>query len=460
VLHEFDAGCLQLRTLDLAGRQIAAEILATLVQVFQFAGILRRLVEADLVDRLVGHAQTEAIAELDEILGLDFLRLMRDVFAFTGIAQAIALDGVSQDNGRLTAMLDRRFVGRVHLHRIVSAAFELGQLIVGEILDQFEQFGILAEEVFADISTALDRVLLELAIDDLAHALHEQAGLIAFQQRIPIAAPDDLDAIPARAAEGGFQFLNNFAIATHRTIETLQIAVDDPNEVVEFLARGQRDGTQRLRLIAFAVAEEGPDFLPRRFHQATVFEILTEARLIDAHDRPKPYRYGGELPEGRHQPRMRIRRQSAAVLQFPAKIVQLRFAQPALKESARVKAGRGVPLEIHQIRPLVVVRPLEEVVETDFIEGGRRGKGGDVSADAVGFLVGVNDHSHRVPANQAFDASFQFAVAGKERLARERDGVDVGSVGGEGDFDAAANGLVFKLAEQKLSALFAAGLQD
>ena len=35
----------------------------------------------------------------------------------------------------------------------------------------------------------------------------------------------------------------------------------DEDQVVELLARGQRDGAQRLRLVAFAVAQEGPDLL-------------------------------------------------------------------------------------------------------------------------------------------------------------------------------------------------------
>ncbi len=119
-----------------------------------------------------------------------------------------------------------------------------------------------------------------------------------------------------------------------------------------------------------------------------------------------------------------------------------------------------MPLEIYQVRPLGVVRPLEEVIETDLVERGRGGEGGDVAADGRVFLVGVDDHRHRVPADQALDAPFQLAVAGEQRLSREGDGVDVGRVGGERDFDAAANGLVFELTEQELRPFFAAGLHD
>jgi hypothetical protein len=40
-----------------------------------------------------------------------------------------------------------------------------------------------------------------LAVDDLAHAFDEEAVAILGQQRVPLAAPDDLDDIPARAAD-------------------------------------------------------------------------------------------------------------------------------------------------------------------------------------------------------------------------------------------------------------------
>jgi hypothetical protein len=60
------------------------------------------------------------------------------------------------------------------------------------------------------------------------------------QQRIPVAAPEHLDDVPAGAAEGGFQFLDDLAVAAHRAVEALQVAVDDEDQVVELLARPAR----------------------------------------------------------------------------------------------------------------------------------------------------------------------------------------------------------------------------
>ena len=53
------------------------------------------------------------------------------------------------------------------------------------------------------------------------------------------AAPDHLDHVPAGAAEIGFQLLDDLAVAAHRAVEALQVAVDDEDQVVEPLARRQ-----------------------------------------------------------------------------------------------------------------------------------------------------------------------------------------------------------------------------
>ena len=98
-----------------------------------------------------------------------------------------------------------------------------------------------------------------LAVDDLAHAADEQAVRVVGQKRVPIATPKDLDHVPAGAAERAFQLLHDLAVAADRAVQPLQVAVDDEDQVVQTLAGGQRDRAQRLRLVALAVAEEGPD---------------------------------------------------------------------------------------------------------------------------------------------------------------------------------------------------------
>src|SRR4051812_44613942 len=105
------------------------------------------------------------------------------------------------------------------------------------MLHHVEQPRIDAPEVFADVRARLYGVFLILAVDHLAHPLHEQTVAILGEERVPLAAPDHLDHIPARSAEGGLELLDDLAVASDRTIEALEVAVDDEDQVVELLAR-------------------------------------------------------------------------------------------------------------------------------------------------------------------------------------------------------------------------------
>ena len=188
---------------------------------------------------------------------------MGDVLAFAGFAEPVALDRPGQDDRRRALVLDGGLVGVVDLDRIVPAQGHLLELIVRQVLDHVEQPRIDAPEVLADVGARLDGVLLVLAVDDLAHPLHEQPVAILGEQRIPLAAPDHLDDVPAGAAERRFELLDDLAVAAHRTVEALQVAVDDEDQVVELFARRQRDRAERFRLVGLAVAEKRPDLRVR-----------------------------------------------------------------------------------------------------------------------------------------------------------------------------------------------------
>src|SRR3546814_15262015 len=45
--------------------------------------------------------------------------------------------------------------------------------------------------------------------------------------------------------------------------------------------------------------------------------------------------------------------------------------------------------------------------------------------------VGIDDHRHRIPANDRADAPFDLVVSWRARLEMRRNRVDVGGVGGE-----------------------------
>src|SRR5205823_10881621 len=116
-----------------------------------------------------------------------------------------------------------------------------------------------AEEVFPDVGATLDGVLLVLAVDGGVHLVEEDAIHVAGQELVPLRAPDDLDDVPPAAPEHGLELLDDLAVAAHGAVETLQVAVDDEDEVVEPLPRGDGEGAEALGLVALAVPDEAPD---------------------------------------------------------------------------------------------------------------------------------------------------------------------------------------------------------
>src|SRR5207253_7353633 len=146
---------------------------------------------------------------------------------------------------------------------------------------EFEQLGVFAEEVLPQIGAVLGLIGLEVAVDALFHPPLQQSTVIASKELVPVAAPDDFDHVPSRALEDALQFVDNASVAAHRAIQALQIAVDYEDQVLQLLARTQRDRAQRLDLIHLAVAQEGPDLTVGPLDQLSVLQVAHEARLID-----------------------------------------------------------------------------------------------------------------------------------------------------------------------------------
>jgi hypothetical protein len=165
---------------------------------------------------------------------------------------------------------------------------------------------VLAEELLPHVSAVACLVDLVLPIDGLLHQAPQFARVVFGQQRIPARAPDDLDDVPPGTTEGRLEFLDDLAVAPDGSVQALQVAVDDEYEVVEAFSNRHRDGAHGLRFVHLAVAEERPYLAVARLHQAAVFHVAHETRLVDGHHRAEAHGHGRELPEIRHQPRVRI----------------------------------------------------------------------------------------------------------------------------------------------------------
>ena len=135
--------------------------------------------------------------------------------------------------------------------------------------------------------------------------------------------------------------------------------------------------------------------------------VAVEPGLVNGHDRPQSHRHGRELPELRHQVRMRIRRQPAALGQFLPEMVQMPLVQAPFQIGPRIDARRGVTLEVNHVRRPLRRAAAEEMVEAHLVKRGAGGIGGNVPAHAGVTAVGVDHHGHGVPANVALDAALE-----------------------------------------------------
>ena len=388
------------------------------------------MVVRGVLELLVRDRQLEPVAE-DLQLGLgELLGLVRDVAGLDARAEGPALDGLDEDRRGRAGVLDRGLVGGIDLAVVVAAPAQLGQVVVGQVLDELAQARIGPEEVLADVGAAGDRVLLELAVERVVHLLDEHAVDVTGEQVVPLPRPDDLDDVPAGAAERGFELLDDLAVAAHRAVEALQVAVHDERQVVEALACSDVERTERFGLIGLAVADERPDARPARVEDAAVLEVAVEPGLVDRADRAEAHGNRRVLPEVGHQPGMRVRAQPGLAGDGLApEVVELVLAEPSLEERTRVDARRRVALVEDLVARLAFVLAPEEVVEADFVQAGGRRVRREVPADAGEAAVRAEHHRRRVPADQPADSPLDRLVAREERLLLGADRVDVAGLG-------------------------------
>ncbi len=410
-----------------AARQVAAEGGPPLPHVLDLVRLLAGVIvrRQFCLERGVGDLQVEPVAEVLQLGDGKLLHLVGGVAGLEVRTERPALDRVRQNHSWLADVLLRGLERRVDLAVVVPATGQAAQLVVGQMRDHRAQPRVGAEEVLPDVGTGLDGVGLGLAVRGGVHLVDQHAVGVLGQQRVPVAAPDHLDNVPAGAAELRLEFLDDLAVAPDRAVQPLQVAVDHEGKVVEFLPGGHADRAEHLGLVGLAVAEEPPDMRAAGVPDLPGQQVPVEPGLIDRVDGAKPHRHGREFPEVRHQPGVRIGGEAAArVRQFLAKPVELIFCQAALQEGPGVDAGSRVTLDENLVARLVILAA-EEMVEADLVEAGRRGVGGDVPADPEARPVGPRHHDGGVPANVGADPPLGVLVTGEPRLPLGRDGVDV-----------------------------------
>ncbi len=272
------------------------------------------------VGNLVGKVQP--VAQCPELNLGHLLDLVGGVAGLDLRSERPALDGLGQDHRGRALVLHRRLVGRVELVVVVPPSGQGLQLGVGEVLHHVPQSRVRSEEMLPDERPRLGRVLLVVAVQAGGHLVDQHAVGVPGQQLVPAPAPDHLDDVPPCAPERGFQLLDDLAVPPDRAVQALEVAVDHEGQVVETLACRQGKGSERLGLVHLAVADEAPNPGRRGVREAPMQQVAVESSLVDGTDRPEAHRHGGELPELRHRPRVRVGRQPRPA-HLHAEVVQL-----------------------------------------------------------------------------------------------------------------------------------------
>ena len=171
----------------------------------------------------------------------------------------------------------------------MPTAVQSRNVSIGHVLDHLQQFRVLAEKFLPCVPTGSTLVVLVFTINRFVHPLLQQTQLILLKQGVPHPPPNNFDHIPASAAEYAFKLLDDLAVTSNRTIQALQIAVNDENEIVQLLSPRQRDRALRLRLIHFSISGETPDLSILHLGKPPAIQVLHNVRLINRLERPQPH---------------------------------------------------------------------------------------------------------------------------------------------------------------------------
>ena len=210
-----------------------------LAQVLHLRAVFVRLVKVDIAGLLVGKGQIKAVAKADQVVFGKLLLRMRGHLALPGTAHAVTFFGVRQNHYRLACVRRSSGISGMYFHQVVAAALEPVDLLVGHALGQAGEFRVLTKKGVTVKAPVFGGKSLHLAIDRAGKGFGQCAGGVAGKQAIPVAAPHQFDDMPASAGKQFFQLIDDAAIAAHRAIEALQIAVHHPHQVVQIFAGSQ-----------------------------------------------------------------------------------------------------------------------------------------------------------------------------------------------------------------------------
>ncbi len=448
----------QLKLLAPGGNQ-PTQLFSPLHHIAHFRAVRCWPVIRHILEFGIRYGNAEAVAECFQAVEIELLQRVGLVVGLARLACAVTFDGHRQNHCGALVLRDGLGIGCIEFVGIVTAAIEVHDVFVRQVLNQFQGFRVLAEEMLPGVGATVIFVVLQLAIADLVHALLQQPAVVFLQQRIPLAPPDHLEHIPARTAEYALQLLNDLAVAAHRPVQPLQVAVDHKNEIAEALPPGHGNSAQRLRLVALTIAEETPHVAIAMIDKPAALLVLHHVGLVDGLNGAQPHGHRGELPIIGHQPGVGVGGQAVAI-DLATEVIQLLLCQPAFQIGAGVHAGGTVSLVEHKITGMPALVAAEEVVETHIVQGSAGGKRGNVTTQPLVVVICAHHHGQCIPAHQGPDTTLHEQIARHQLLVARCDGVAEGRGNCSRQAHAGLGGVLGKLDKQLSGALRPAVLAD
>ena len=182
-------------------RQVAAQGLAPLVQVLHLRGVIGRFIERQFGEFAVGNRDIEAVAKGPDVVVGQLLGLVHIILALATFSHTKTFDGFDQQDRRLAFVVHGLVVRGVDFLGVVAATAQLKNFCVAHVLHHLGGAGVLAEEVFAHIRAIVGLHGLVVAVHRVHHDFTQSTVFVARQQRVPAAAPNQLDDIPAGTPE-------------------------------------------------------------------------------------------------------------------------------------------------------------------------------------------------------------------------------------------------------------------
>ncbi|XPE38080.1 hypothetical protein ACNKHS_00795 [Shigella flexneri] len=115
---------------------------------------------------------------------------------------------------------------------------------------------------------------LVVAVNGFVHQLDQFTAGIFTQQFIPNGYPHHFDHIPASTFEDAFQFVDDVAVTGDRAVKTLQVTVDNEDQVIQFSRVAMVIAPSIAGSSICTIAEERVNGLFERYLLATVFQIF------------------------------------------------------------------------------------------------------------------------------------------------------------------------------------------